>query len=74
MGSVRVRAANKRLYIDFRHQGIRCREQTLLEDTPANRKKLQKLLARIDAWRISLKHGLAKWQLSGVVPIRRALG
>ncbi len=49
MGSVRVRAANKRLYIDFRHQGIRCREQTLLEDTPANRKKLQKLLARIEA-------------------------
>lgn len=38
MGKVRARAGSKRLYIDYRHQGIRCREQALLDDSPANRK------------------------------------
>jgi len=35
--------------MDFRYAGQRCREQTLLEDMPANRKKLEKLLQRIEA-------------------------
>ena len=48
MGSIQVRKENKRLILDFYHQGIRCREQTALEDTPANRKKVQKLLDRIE--------------------------
>jgi integrase len=35
--------------MDFRLNGIRCREQTALTDTPANRKKVQKVLERIEA-------------------------
>ena len=49
MPSIRSRADNGLLFFDFRFQGDRCREQTLLSDTPANRKKLEKVLARIDA-------------------------
>jgi integrase len=33
--------------LDFYYQGKRCREQTALPDTPANRKKVQKLLDKI---------------------------
>ncbi len=49
MGSVRVRKNNSKLFIDFRFQGQRCREQTLLDDSPANRRKLEQLLQRIEA-------------------------
>lgn len=49
MGSVRSRQDNGLLFFDFRVAGRRCREQTLLPDTPANRKKLEKALARIEA-------------------------
>lgn len=49
MGSIRVRPDNKRLFFDFVYKGIRCREQTKLDDTPANRKKMQKTLDRIEA-------------------------
>ena len=35
------------MFFDFRFQGQRCREQTLLEDTPANRKRLEKAFATI---------------------------
>ena len=48
MGSIQVRKENKRLILDFYYRSIRCREQTALEDTPANRKKVQKLLDRIE--------------------------
>lgn len=48
MGSVNARKDLGTLYFDFRYQGIRCREQTTLEDTPANRKKMQKVLDRIE--------------------------
>ena len=51
MGSIRARKTNGgsgHLVIDFRYQGIRCREQTLLEDTPANRSRLQKVLDKIE--------------------------
>ncbi|PCI02118.1 MAG: hypothetical protein COB79_02885 [Zetaproteobacteria bacterium] len=48
MGSIRARANTGKLFIDFRFQGIRCREQTLLTDTPFNRQKLQALLDRIE--------------------------
>ena len=37
------------LFIDFRYHGERCREQTMLPDTPANRKRLEKILAQIEA-------------------------
>ena len=49
MGSVRVRADNKLLFLDFRFRDIRCREQTALSDNSANRKRLQKVLERIEA-------------------------
>lgn len=48
MGSIRPRGKNGHLVIDFRYQGVRCREQTLLENTPANRKRLEKLLVKIE--------------------------
>jgi integrase len=48
MGSVRARADNGCLFFDFRFQGVRCREQTLLTDTPANRKRMEKVLAQIE--------------------------
>jgi len=47
MGSINTR--NNRLTIDFRYLGHRCREQTQLVDTPANRKRLQQILARVEA-------------------------
>ncbi|QID17343.1 DUF3596 domain-containing protein [Nitrogeniibacter mangrovi] len=40
MGSIRKRADNGKLFLDFRYRGKRCREQTDLDDTSANRKRL----------------------------------
>lgn len=48
MASIRKRDDNGMLFIDLRYKGKRCREQTALPDTPANRKKLEKLLERIE--------------------------
>jgi integrase len=48
MGSIRTRKDNGQLFFDFRFQGQRCREQTLLDDTPANRRRLEKALAAIE--------------------------
>jgi len=48
MGKVRSRSDNGKLFLDFYFQGVRCREQTTLADTPANRRKVQKLLDRIE--------------------------
>ncbi len=49
MGSVRRRQDNGFLFLDFRFQGKRCREQTLLSDTLVNRKKAERSLAMIEA-------------------------
>lgn len=49
MASIRKRPDNGLLFIDVRINGQRCREQTALPDTPANRKRLQKLLERMEA-------------------------
>ncbi|MGO2135537.1 MAG: tyrosine-type recombinase/integrase [Marinobacter sp.] len=49
MAKVRARADTKKLFIDFRYQGIRCREQTLLSDTARNRKQLETLIQRMEA-------------------------
>jgi integrase len=49
MGSVRSRPETGQLFLDFKLQGRRMREQTALPDTPANRKRLQKVLDRIEA-------------------------
>ncbi|WP_445428935.1 tyrosine-type recombinase/integrase [Alishewanella sp. HL-SH05] len=46
MASIGVR--NNKLLIDFRYCGVRCREQTELDNTPANVRKLNKLINNID--------------------------
>jgi len=43
-----VRLHNGALFFDFRYQDIRCREYTKLTDTPANRKRMQKVLDKIE--------------------------
>jgi integrase len=48
MGKVRVRKETGKLQFDFFFKGMRCREQTLLEDTPENRKRLETFMAQID--------------------------
>lgn len=48
MASIRVRKESGLLFFDFRFRGQRCREQTLLQDTPANRKRLEKALTKIE--------------------------
>lgn len=47
MGSINGR--NGKLYIDFRYQGLRCREQSTLADNKRNRKQLEVLLNKIEA-------------------------
>lgn len=49
MGSVNTRPENNRLFLDFRYQGERIKIYTKLTDTPANRKKTETLLKRIEA-------------------------
>lgn len=48
MASIRARADSGKLFFDFRFRGTRCREQTLLDDTPANRRRLEKVSQRIE--------------------------
>ncbi len=49
MSSIRVHKPNGALFFDFRFQEQRCREYTLVPDTAANRKKLEKALTKIEA-------------------------
>ena len=49
MGTIRARTDTGKLFVDFRYEGKRCREQTDLDDTPANRKRLTKVVQRLDA-------------------------
>lgn len=46
MSSVRAQAGL--LFFDFRYQGKRCREYTKLADTPANRRRMEKVLEKIE--------------------------
>ena len=48
MGSIRRHDSKGTLFMDFRHAGQRLREYTVLPDTPAKRKRLQKALDRIE--------------------------
>jgi integrase len=48
MGSIRSRPESGALFMDFKFQGQRLREQTTLADNPANRKRLQKALDKIE--------------------------
>ena len=49
MGKIVERTETGKLFFDFRYAGKRCREQTTLDNTPANRKKLAAILKRIEA-------------------------
>jgi integrase len=49
MASIQVRSRTNYLIIDFYYRGTRYREQTSLVDTAANRKKVQKVLDRLEA-------------------------
>jgi len=48
MASIRTRMDNNLLFFDFRHEGKRYREQTLLKDTKLNRKKMEEVLEKIE--------------------------
>ena len=48
MGSIRARPESGALFMDFKYQGRRLREQTMLPDSVNNRKRLQKVLERIE--------------------------
>lgn len=48
MGSVRARPDTGKLFLDFRYDGKRCREQTALSDTKSNRRKVEKLLLTVE--------------------------
>lgn len=49
MGKVRHLVGRGTLFFDFRFAGKRCREYTALEDTPANRKRVERVLAAIES-------------------------
>ena len=49
MTTVNVRKETGKLYIDFRHLGVRCREQTAMKDSLTNRRKLKALINKMDA-------------------------
>lgn len=49
MASINARKDTGKLYFDFRYRNVRCREQTDLKDTPANRKRMNAVLERIQA-------------------------
>lgn len=44
-----INSRNGKLRIDFRYKGQHCREQTRFQDTPANRRKLQTIVERMEA-------------------------
>jgi len=49
VGKIVERPETGKLFFDFRYRDKRCREQTALDNTPANRKKLEAILKRIEA-------------------------
>lgn len=49
MGSIRTRPETGKLFFDFKFKNVRCREQTMLDDTRKNRSELQKVMDKIDA-------------------------
>lgn len=44
-----IRSRRGKLFVDFRYMNMRCRETTNLSDTPANRKKLAKIIEKMEA-------------------------
>ena len=49
MAKVTTRKETGRLVIDFIYRGVRCREQTALPDTAANRKRAESMLVKLKA-------------------------
>jgi integrase len=49
VGKIVERPETEKLFFDFRYAGKRCREQTTLDNTPSNRKKLEGILKRLEA-------------------------
>jgi integrase len=49
MGHIRVRKETGKLFFDFQYQNLRCREQSNLKDTSVNRRKMEKVLERVEA-------------------------
>jgi integrase len=49
MAKVVARRETGKLVIDFTYRGVRCREQTALDDTPRNRKMVQTVVDRLVA-------------------------
>lgn len=49
MAKVVARKETGKLVIDFTHKGVRCREQTALADTSANRRRVEAVLVKLRA-------------------------
>ena len=49
MGSINAKAPSGTLFFDFRYRGKRCKEYTRLKDSLPNRRRLGKILERIEA-------------------------
>ncbi|MBE0589865.1 MAG: DUF3596 domain-containing protein [Hydrogenophaga sp.] len=49
MAKVVARKETGKLQIDFTYKGVRCREQTALMDSPANRKRVQAVVDKMSA-------------------------
>lgn len=54
MAKVSVRKETGKLIVDFTYRGVRCREQTALDETPANKRRVQ---AVVDALKKAQKAG-----------------
>jgi integrase len=48
MPSVRVRPESNKLYFDFHWKGVRCREYSTLDNSPANKRKMEAVLKKIE--------------------------
>ena len=48
MASIRARNDSGLLFFDFRWKGVRCREQTSLEENKTNRSRMEKILKKIE--------------------------
>ena len=47
MAKVNVRKETGKLVIDFTYRGVRCREQTALDDSAANRRRVEVVLKKL---------------------------
>ncbi len=47
MAKVNVRKETGKLVIDFTNRGVRCREQTALDDSAANRRRVEAVLKKL---------------------------